>query len=337
MLDTHKPDETGRQFALNRLEVLDSPKEEAFENVVTLIKQVINVPMCAISLVDESRQWFKAERGLGVCETARDISFCTHAIQDTEPFIITDASADERFRKSPLVIGEPFIKSYAGIPLRSPDGYVVGSLCAMDKVPREFASHEIAMLENFAQIVINELELRQIASTDALTGANSRGAWMERAQSVIEAYKDTEKPVTAVIMDIDHFKSVNDTFGHPAGDKVIQELANTIMANIRKDDIFGRYGGEEFVILLPNTDFAGAHALVERIRELFNQIELDALDGKKCSVSIGFTLKQDDEVEIASLVDRADRALYMAKEGGRNRSIFVENTDRIDELLAVNQ
>ncbi|MEM9330639.1 MAG: sensor domain-containing diguanylate cyclase [Pseudomonadota bacterium] len=322
MLDEHKTDEAARKFALDRLDILDTPKEEPFENVVDLIKQVLNVPMCAVSLVDSDRQWFKAERGLGVCETARDISFCTHAIEDTKPFIIPDATKDERFCNSPLVVGDPFIRSYLGIPLKTPDGYVVGSLCAKDKVPREFGVSDVSIMENFANIVTSELELRQIASTDALTGAKSRGAWMEEASSALTELSENGRVVTAAIMDLDHFKSINDTFGHAVGDEVIKELVNVVRSNTRRSDIIGRFGGEEFVLLLPDSGEKEAEIVIERIRNVFAETELPSLKGKKCSVSLGFTLRRKGEVSIDKILERADKALYEAKRNGRNQSVF---------------
>ena len=120
MLTDFKSDESGRLKALGGLHVLDSGEEQPFEKIVTLVEQILRVPMCAVSLVDKDRQWFKARRGLDACETARDISFCTHAIRGTEPFAIPNALLDGRFANSPLVTGAPHIRSYLGIPLMTP-------------------------------------------------------------------------------------------------------------------------------------------------------------------------------------------------------------------------
>jgi GAF domain-containing protein len=144
--DLKRNDEEGRLRALERLHVLDTADQEPFDKIVSLVRQILKVPMSTVSLVDRERQWFKAQRGLGFCQTARDISFCTHAIGETTPFIIRDAALDDRFSQSPLVIGEPFIRSYAGIPLMTLDGYNVGALCAMDTRPRAFPETEISIV-----------------------------------------------------------------------------------------------------------------------------------------------------------------------------------------------
>jgi diguanylate cyclase (GGDEF)-like protein len=319
MLCELKTDENGRIRALDRLDVLDTAEEKPFEKIVTLVQQVLHVPICAVSLIDRDRQWFKAKRGLAVDETARDISFCTHAIQAEAPFIVNNATLDKRFASNPLVTGDPNIRSYAGVPLKMADGYVVGTLCAIDTVARDFPASEIAILSNFAKVIVDELELRQIASSDSLTGALSRRAWMEKAESELKRAQRYDRPVSILIMDIDRFKTVNDTFGHLVGDIVIKQLSDLASMKIRDTDALGRYGGEEFVILMPETDLADAMKLAERIRKSFSEIEIPELDGIRSSISIGVAERAKGEVDSKAILERADGALYEAKNGGRNR------------------
>ena len=138
ILDPKLNDEPARLAALDRYEVLDTPPEQPFDRITALVQTVLNVPICSVALIDAQRQWFKSCVGLTARQTARDISFCTHTIQEREPFYIPDAQLDTRFRENPLVTGDPFIRSYLGIPLSTPDGYNVGSLCAIDIIPRDF-------------------------------------------------------------------------------------------------------------------------------------------------------------------------------------------------------
>jgi diguanylate cyclase (GGDEF)-like protein len=334
MLATFKPDdEEGRLLALQRLEVLDSPEEEPFEKIVSLVEQILHVPMCAVSLVDRHRQWFKARRGLGVCETARDISFCTHAIGQSGPFVIRDALQDERFVANPLVTSAPFIRSYAGVPLMTSDGYNVGTLCAIDMVPREFPKHEILMLENFAKVILDELELRQIASTDQLSGALSRRAFLEHATSEVMRAQRYDRPLSLAIMDLDKFKAINDGYGHPAGDRVIQRIASLCMSTIRQSDLFGRIGGEEFALLLPETSTEDAKRLAEKIRILFADEVIDVGEPIRATVSIGISGLMPEET-LATLTDHADRALYMAKSEGRNRTCVGGSIDAMAAATA---
>jgi len=335
MLPDLKKDEAGRVKALERLDVLDSDEEQPFENIATLVQQVLRVPICAVSLVDQDRQWFKARRGLDVCETERDISFCTHAIQSEEAFVVKDATLDPRFSSNPLVTGDPHIRSYAGIPLRTPDGYNVGTLCAIDRIPRDFPEHEIEILTNFAKVIVDELELRQIASTDVLTGALSRRAWTERANLELQRAERYGRSLSIMVMDIDRFKSINDTLGHTVGDIVIQRIAKMGMEAIRETDTFGRYGGEEFVVLLPETALTTAMILAERIRIMCFSEVIQELGGLHTSVSIGLTEKYGGEEDVVSMIERADQALYVAKNSGRNRCMEYRNQpDEVERVVA---
>ena len=319
--DLKSDDEEGRVQALNRLGVLDTEEEAPFDKIVALIQQVVQVPMCAVSLVDRHRQWFKARRGLDVRQTPRDISFCTHAIRQSKPFVIRDALDDPRFAENPLVTAAPFIRSYAGIPLKTPDGYNVGTLCAIDTKARPFPDAEITILESFAKVVVDQLELRQIASSDYLTGAMSRRAWMEKARTEIERASRHGRPLSLAVFDIDRFKSINDTYGHAAGDRVIQDIARLCMATKRQSDLFGRLGGEEFVLLFPETTVANATFVVDRVRTLFARMPLSFAPQVHVTVSAGIAGLRPAETDLEPLLQRADGALYQAKTNGRNRTV----------------
>jgi GAF domain-containing protein len=221
MDDSQLHDDDARMAALRRLDVLDTAIEEPFEKIVTLVRTVLAVPIATVTLVDRDRQWFKASRGLDRQETPRSISFCTHTIQQREPLIVEDAHLDLRFATSPLVVSPPHIRSYAGIPLRTPEGYNVGALCAMDTRARQFSPADIAILKNFANIVCDELELRLIARTDHLTGALTRRGFVEQAEREIARSRRYDRPSSLVMLDVDRFKSVNDTYGHGTGDLVL--------------------------------------------------------------------------------------------------------------------
>src|SRR5689334_19273757 len=134
--DRKLTDEVGRVSALHRYCVLDTPPEASFDCITKLVQTHLGVPIAAMSLVDTDRQWLKSRIGLETTECPREISFCTHTIQDPEPLYIPDATLDERFARNPLVTGPPHIRSYLGVPLATPDGYHIGSLCAIDTQPR---------------------------------------------------------------------------------------------------------------------------------------------------------------------------------------------------------
>ena len=157
-------DETGRLAALESYAILDSPSEAAFDDLVALAARICDAPMAAISLVDLKRQWFKARVGLEPAETPREVAFCAQAILSPGLMVVPDARADARFASNPLVTGEPGIRFYAGAPLRAPSGHALGTLCILDRVPRELSPEQAAALETLSREVASRLELRRTSA-----------------------------------------------------------------------------------------------------------------------------------------------------------------------------
>lgn len=312
-----KFDEPGRQRALDRLEVVGSNAETPFERIVDLVKTTLNAPICAVSLIDNDRQWFKAFRGLEVDQTPRDIAFCDHAIRAEEPFVIENAAEDPRFAENPLVLGDPFIRAYLGIPLKMPDGYIVGTLCVIYQEPKAFSGHEIAILQSFAGLVVGELELRTIAFTDGLTNLLSRKAWSDRVEAEIDRATRHSNALTVLMVDLDHFKKVNDTYGHDVGDLVLKKTTEEINQALRKHDLAGRLGGEEFAVCLIEASEESGAAVAERIRQQIAALQFPEHHGLACSASIGVAAFAPGE-DLEELLKRADLALYQAKNTGRN-------------------
>ncbi len=153
--------EKQRLKVLWQYDVLDTMPEAMFDDLTELAANICEAPVALISLVDEKRQWFKAKVGTSLRETARDISFCAHAIQQPDLFIVPDATKDERFAHSPLVTEDPGIRFYAGAPLITPDGYALGTLCVIDKVPRELSPAQKRALAILSRHVVAQLELRR--------------------------------------------------------------------------------------------------------------------------------------------------------------------------------
>ncbi len=154
----HPPDEQERLEALYALRLLDTPREERFDAVTELTAKVFDVPIAFVSLIDRDRQWFKAKVGFGLCESAREHSFCAHAILQDQPLVIEDTRADARFADNPFVTEAPFLRFYAGQPLRAAGGQKVGTLCIAGVVPRTFPAEQRALLEQFGAIVERELK-----------------------------------------------------------------------------------------------------------------------------------------------------------------------------------
>lgn len=324
MPDPKLMDETGRLAALERYEVLDTPPSEPFDKITALVKKILGVPIVAVSLVDRERQWFKSIQGLDVTETPRSVSFCSHTIMDDAVLVIENAEADRRFCDNALVTGAPYIRSYAGAPLRTPDGYNVGALCAIDTVARTFSGAHLGILRSFASLVVDELELRRIAESDHLTGAMSRRGFVGQVTKEMERFRRGNRGSVLVLMDIDHFKSVNDRFGHPAGDAVLKAISGICTGHLRTNDLFGRLGGEEFGILLTETNFDGGVAVTEKIRRMIAEHVIPLADGITVTASFGVSVLCTSVANADDWISRADAALYDAKRSGRNRIVVAD-------------
>src|SRR6266481_1238876 len=153
--------EKKRLKVLWQYEVLDTVPEQVFDDLTELAARICEAPIALITLVDEDRQWFKSKVGVTVKETSRDISFCAHAISQNDLFIVPDATQDARFAQNPLVTSDPKIRFYAGAPLITPDGYALGTLCIIDKVPRQLRPDQKQALGILARHVMTQLELRR--------------------------------------------------------------------------------------------------------------------------------------------------------------------------------
>ena len=150
-------DDDERLQALHALLILDTPPEARFDRIVDFAATEFDMPIVLVSLVDRSRQWFKARVGLDVCETDRESSFCGHAIVEAALFVVEDALADARFVDNPLVVGDPKIRFYARAPLQLPKGRIVGTLCLIDQAPRTLDELDRAILGSLRDLVVGEL------------------------------------------------------------------------------------------------------------------------------------------------------------------------------------
>jgi len=194
--------EAERLQALREYHILDTGAEQAYDDITALAAYLCEVPIAMISLVDESRQWFKSKLGLNERETPRDVAFCAHAILQSEPLIVRDALKDARFADSELVTRSPHIRFYAGFPLASPEGYALGTLCAIDRRPRKLSAEQKTAMQALARQVMALLELRRVSNRMAaaleklqtLHGLLPICAWCKRIRddhgywSQVEAY-----------------------------------------------------------------------------------------------------------------------------------------------------
>lgn len=316
------PNEDARLEALDQLDILDTPPEEAFDRVTRLIREVLGVRIALVSVIDAHRQWYKSCTGLEATEAARPSTFCTHAIRQSGPLIISDATKDPRFANNPSVTGEPHIRFYAGFPLRTKEGFTVGTVCAIDTEPRDLTVSEAAILADLAQMAMDLMQLRQLATVDGLTGALSRKAFRDEGLRSISLAQRHKHHLSCVSFDLDHFKAINDNHGHAAGDAVLSEIVAACRGELRGADPVGRLGGEEFAVLLPHTDRAGALDVAEKLRSAVKRQRFE-FDSKPLRVTASFGVATLDLAtkDIDTLLAHADSALYEAKAAGRDRCV----------------
>lgn len=332
------PDEPLRLQAVRRLNLVESPLEERFERITRQVKRALGVDIAAISLVEADRQFFKTIQGLDCAGTSRDVSFCGHTIVLDDLMVVHDAREDERFRRNPLVTGDPGIVFYAAVPIHTADGHAVGSLCVIHRDTRAFSSEEEITLRDFAAWAESEV---QAASASEVQAALMESVSVHRRQALVDPLtrmwnregilRLTEKVVTGaataaegaalVMVDLDHFKGINDGFGHAAGDAVLRTVAKRMLAAVRETDVVGRLGGDEFLLVLTPCDSErGATQVVERVRTRLIDQPVSTKAGNipvTASFGVRFVAAGSRHV-VDDLIDTADRALYDSKKRGRN-------------------
>lgn len=451
--------EQERLAALREYGILDTEPEVAFNSMVHLAAYICQTPYAAISLVDENRQWFKAITGINATETPREVAFCAHAILQDEVMIVPDAVEDERFFDNPLVTTDLDLRFYAGVPLTTSAGYRLGTLCVLDRVPRQLDAEQLQAIKALADGVMANLDLRlshkkirqyaedlQLAATifessseamivtDAdndivtvnpafveLTGyrieevvgqnpsilnsgkhshdfyqemwhtLNTTGRWhgevwnkrkdgelfaeslsinvifnadgskrlhvavfsditekkqasdliwrqanfdhltllpnrrlfTDRLAQAIKLAQRSGHAVVVMFIDLDHFKEVNDTFGHDMGDQLLLIAAERISQCVREMDTVARLGGDEFTVFLPQITeptLAGRIAS-EIINQLSNLFEIQGVR-LSISASIGIASYPADGKTVEMLLKKADQAMYEVKQQGRSGYSF---------------
>jgi len=479
-------DENVRLEITKSLGLLDTMPEQEFDEIVELASTICGTPMSSFTLIDAERQWFKASVGMSSRETRRDVSFCAHAIQQPGIFVVEDATDDDRFANNPLVTGAPGIRFYAGMPLQTPSGAAIGTLCVIDTVARKmtqaqqncltilsrqietlinlrlkqkaleaslaeidlktqalnaalednellvkslrsnerlfrsfvdinpnhifiksadgrynfynqsfadhfqigehewigksdhdvfpkdladsFQSHDRLVLEQnevksqvfpnngeggpethfkclkfpyedaqgnrmigcisvdiSSQVAVetrlrrSNRELERLATTDTLTGLQLRRGFEKRMEAEFSrciSNGKVHRSLSVFLIDVDNFKTRNDTFGHAAGDEALRYLGKMLLENARIEDLPVRIGGDEFALLLPETGMEQARIIAERIRSLARKFgEGTAI----LSLSIGIATLDSGMKNWQELIERADISLYRAKAAGRNR------------------
>ncbi len=302
--------------------ILDTLPEVDFDTLTRVTASALNMPAAVIGFMDSDRLWFKSQLGLGVPQLDRQIAFCAHALmQPGELLVVEDLRQDPRFLHNPLVTHPPNLRFYAGAPLIDSQGYALGTIAVVDTQPRLFDSAQRAMLGDFSTLVMSAIESRyradllgKLAMTDHLTGLANRAQFERTLNAEIAHSRRTGTPFTVFYMDLDHFKIVNDTLGHAAGDEVLIEVAHQMSKQIRTEDMLARIGGDEFGIFMRDSIDDSPELLAKRIVEAVTR-SITLTTGNKISVgiSIGIATYTDEVKTFDNLMILADQALYIDK------------------------
>lgn len=331
------PEETVRLVALSASGLLDTPDDYAFDCASNIGSQLFSVPICMLILTGAERNWTNLCAALEAHERAGIDSFCDRVVDTGEPIIVEDALADGRCAENAGGPPPSRLRFYAGYPIRAASGVVLGALCLMNFEPMSFSSAQLLRLQELAFLTELSLFARRIGTAqkalvakldsarreslvDSLLRIWNRGGVTTILDQLHQSSAADRLPFSILMIDIDRFKRINDRHGHIAGDAVLKGVTRALQASMRPDDEIGRYGGDEFIAILPNTNAAMAMELANRISKTAAELRVDTFAGSLgCTLSIGIAEWAPQRPEpVQALVHRADVALLSAKRHGRN-------------------
>jgi len=319
---------------------------DLFKVVLDRSTAFVDAEQGSLMLLDPEGQELsiKAIKGLhhGIVERTRIRSgegISGKVLENRSPLVVKDLETDERVlqEKRPRYK----TKSFISLPLKL-DDRIIGVLNVADKITGEvFSEYDLRLLSSiaaYASVAIERSEyyerseqLKRISITDSLTGLLNRRYFEERLTEEMERSKRHRLPLSLILLDVDDFKLINDTFGHPVGDEALKGLARSIRNSIRTIDVAARYGGEEFAVILPQTTKPDATTIAERICVEVARIELpmaSARDKQPFTVSLGLATFSEDAATMEDLIRNVDIALYAAKARGKNRVVVYQKSDK---------
>lgn len=334
--------ESQRLTALESFQILDTLPEQAYDDIARLAACICGVDRAMVAFIDKDRKWHKARFNVEPSEMPRDYVICARTIMSEMPLIVCDTLEDERVSSIGMVCGPPHIRFYAGVPLITDDGLILGTLCAVDTKPHTITPSQVESLEALGRQVIQLLKLRKniislekaekslqqkhknlndnnqflqaLSITDELTGLNNRRSLNDAIEKETQRATRYFTPLSVLMIDIDFFKQFNDLFGHNIGDTILIEVSRALKKRSRSSDFCARFGGDEFVILLPHTTLKDAKQLAHQYTTDINNLYAHE---KRITISIGIS-EFDPQQTTQDLFQSVDNALLQAKENGRN-------------------
>ncbi|HCW69336.1 MAG TPA: hypothetical protein DHR80_19470 [Thalassospira lucentensis] len=343
MKPAQRPDnEYARQKSLESMGILTSKADPELDRITRVAQRIFGSEIVAISLLDNDRQFFKSNINQPTTETPRDISFCGHVINDDVPFVVEDATSDQRFTDNPLVTGVPHVRAYAGVPLTNPDGFKIGALCIVDSIARTFSAEDIQILEDLGhwaettiairygarspQQVLDDLEpAKHRLLIDPLTGIWNKTGIAEFLHRELINARLQNAPLAIYRFEIDQFDKLEQNYGHETAEHIIQAISAAITSSLRDRDVVGHIDGSDFACLMPTvreeqTSFLG-FKLCDTVREQCRFYDADG-NPTRITISVGATWAPP----VAKQHFTANQILGVAQEAlGSAKSQGIEN------------
>lgn len=310
-----------------RIEV--GERDHPFAHIVRLMRLALGVPYSAVVLRAPCPGFLAALDGLVVAPGARlhPLLAATLEAPRGTGLMVPDVACDVRFRGCGDLPGAPALKSFAGVPLTLADGATLGVLYLGDLRARTFSPGDRAMLCELADCVTRELEWRKRATCDDLTGFLTRKPFFDTLNDCLAAFAARGTDASVAILDLDHFKAINDRHGHPVGDRVLSCVADVSRAVLGEATSYGRLGGEEFAFAFPGVSVEDAASRLCALREAVEAIRLPGQPDMVVTASVGVAGLTADVPTVSAWCKLADAALYGAKETGRN-CVVVSSSSR---------
>ena len=317
--------------------------DDVFSEIAELAAQVCGARFAAITLHDGTQHRAVASHGgIKLALMPRDSTFCCEVLHSGAPLEVSDARFDLRFHEDPLVSSGPRVRFYSGVPLMSPDGRITGTLSVFDVLAKALTRIQRGALWKLADVVtrlLADIEARRTAeetlswqaSHDALTDLENRRQFEATLARHIESARNQGTQHTVLYIDLDQFKVVNDTCGHAAGDSLLRQLAQVLLAKMRRGDSLARLGGDEFGVLLEGCDLLHAQRVAAQLLAAIRAFRFP-WQGQVFTMgaSIGVAAVTSQSRDLESVMAAADTACYMAKDNGRNQvQVYHEDDEEV--------
>ncbi|RNL66343.1 GAF domain-containing protein [Zhongshania marina] len=313
------PDNESKRLAsLQSLNILDTPFEERFDRITRFASELFDVPIALVSLIDQDRQWFKSAQGLDVRETSRAISFCGHTILSRNIMSTADASVDERFFDNPLVLGEPYIRFYAGCPLLAEDGNALGTLCLIDRRPRILSQDDLDVFRDLALIIEREIIRPELDILDEVTSISTRNSFSVLAEKGLDLCARRNISASLVFIELDDAIGNKNQTESAERNKMLVRFSECLNTHLEQSALVARVGENQFSALLVDASAAEAELAMMKFKTKVEELNRNENWLSPLSLSHGIAeFNSGKHSTVEKLLTDADLIMYDNKKQKR--------------------